>query len=500
MLLPVSFLIPVIGGAMIPALKMSPARRRVMCVCLLVLTDLFIVLALRSGDSFTVARFAEHVTMSFHADGLGRIFAIVVTVLYNAVLFYSFEYMQMEEREEIFFAFFFISFGALIAVALSSNLISMYFSFELLTLTTVPLVLHELTKDAIAAGLKYLFYSIGGALMGLLAVIMIYTCASGETEFVMGGFVDPAKAAASGGLFLAAVFAGIIGFGTKAGMYPMHGWLPAAHPIAPAPASALLSGIVAKAGVICIIRMLFYSVGTELIRGTWVQTAWMCLAMLTVFMGSMMAFREKITKKRLAYSTISQISYIMLGLSLLTSDGLRGGLLHLMQHAASKGCLFLTAGIFIYKLGVRNVKDLKAIGSRMPVTMWCFTIASLSLVGIPPLGGFLSKWVIASASLTSGMGILAFVGPVILLISALLTAGYLLPVTVDAFFPETAGEHGHGGAPEKSSEGGLSEEGAGGKAHDAEPTPFMTVPLIVLCCATLTVGLFGTRIVSFFGF
>ena len=498
MILPITCLLPVIGGIFIASMKQDAAKRRAVCSALVVATDILLVFALRSRASVTVAVFAENVSMTFRLDGLGRLFAIVAAILYTAVCFYGYEYMQTEEREEIFYAFFFISFGAILSVAMSANLVTMYFCFELLTLTTVPHVLHELTKEAIAAGLKYLFYSIGGALMGLFAVIFIYSCTQGPADFVYGGFVDPKMAAASGTLFLAAIMAGLVGFGTKAGMYPMHGWLPTAHPIAPAPASALLSGIVAKAGVICVIRMIYYSVGPDLIRGTWVQTAWMCLAILTVFMGSMMAFREKIMKKRLAFSTISQISYIMLGLSLLSPEGVRGALLHLMQHAASKGCLFLVAGVFICKLGVRHVDGLKGIGARMPVTMWCFTIASLSLIGIPPLGGFLSKWVIASAALQSAPGVFAYPGPIVLLISALLTAGYLLPVTVDAFFPQITEEGRHGEAAEAVSADAL--ERPAGKKHDAEPSLFMLIPLIALCAVTLAVGLFGTEIVSFFGF
>ena len=482
MLLLLAFLLPMIGGAFMIKLK-EEGRRRTASTVLILATDLLLIAALFFGRSLTVIRFTENVTMSFGFDNFGRIAAAAAACLYTAVCFYAYEYMRMEERPEQFFAFFFISFGALIAVCMSSNLITMYLFFEILTLSTVPLVLHELTKEAVTAGLKYLFYSIGGAFMGLFAVFYVYYCSSPDASFVMGGFLDGAKISANYGLFLAAVMIGIVGFGTKAGMYPMHGWLPAAHPIAPAPASSLLSGIVAKAGVVCVVRLVYYSVGADNIRGTWVQTAWMCLAMLTVFMGSMMAFCEKIMKKRLAYSTISQISYIMLGLSFLSPEGLKGGLLHLMQHAASKGCLFLVAGIFIYKLGVRNVTDLKGIGRRMPVTMWCFTIASLSLVGIPPLGGFVSKWVIASAALSYGVVPFAYLAPAVLLVSALLTAGYLLPVTVDAFFP-----------------GRDKEEESAPKAGDAEPSPLMTVPMIALCACTLVVGLFGPAIVSALGF
>ena len=492
MSLVISFLTPIIGGAIIGFCKMGAIKRRRLCIALLVLSDLLLLIALFSGRGVTLVHLTDRVTIGFRLDQVGRVFAVTAACLYTAVCFYAFEYMQMEERPDTFFAFYFISFGVIEAVAMSDNLITMYLCFELLTLSTVPLVLHERTKEAIAAGLKYLFYSMGGALMGLLAVFYVYYLSSGEGAFIYGGFLDPEKVMANHGAFLALMFVGIIGFGTKAGMYPMHGWLPTAHPIAPAPASSLLSGIVAKAGVICIIRLIYYSAGPELIRGTWVQTAWMCLAMLTVFMGSMMAFCEKIMKKRLAYSTISQISYILLGLSFLSEEGLEGGLLHLMQHAMSKGCLFLVAGVFIYKLGVRSVSDLKGIGSRMPVTMWCFTIASLSLIGIPPLGGFVSKWVIAQAALDSGMGVFSVLGPIFLIISALLTAGYLLPVSVDAFFPELK-EEAHGDKEkikEKDSAAGKKKKEPG----SAEPSGWMTIPMAALCCGTLIVGLFGTLI------
>ena len=439
-------------------------------------TDMLSLLAMAFSRPFVMVQFARDATLYFAFDGLGRYFLAAVLILYTAVTFYSFEYLTMEENQELFFLFYFLSLSALIAACGAGNMITVYFFFEMATLTTMPLVLHERTREAVAAAVKYLFYSMAGALMGLLGIFAAYVYGSGDRSFVFGGFLDQAVAGQHRTALLAAVFIAIIGFGTKAGMYPMHGWLPTAHPIAPAPASALLSGIVVKAGVLAVIRLVYYSVGPDFLRGTWVQTAWMCLCMLTIFMGSMMAYMEKIFKKRLAYSSISQLSYILLGLSTLSTEGLEGGLLHVMQHTASKGCLFLVAGIFIYKLGVRNVDELKGIGRRMPVTMWCFTIAALSLVGIPPLGGFLSKWVIASAAIRTGSGVMAILPPAILLVSALLTAGYLLPITISAFFP---------GKDFEESE-----------AISCEPSRLMTIPMICLCFVTLVVGLFGSTIVG----
>ena len=479
MLILLAILFPMAAGVWVSVLRLED-RKRNECYALVSLASAVLgLLAMLYGTPVTLVTFTENVTLSLRLDNLGRIFLALVLLLYTLVAFYAFEYMKMEERPNVFFGFYYVSLGALIAVCASGNLVTVYLFFEMATLSTVPLVLHEQTKAAVTAGMKYLFYSVAGALMGLFGVFFIYYYGAAGNEFRYGGFLDRASVQGHEGILLAAVFVAIIGFGTKAGMYPMHGWLPTAHPIAPAPASSLLSGIIAKAGIIAVIRLVYYSVGADLIRGTWVQYAWMILAMTTVFMGSMMAFMEQDIKKRLAFSTVSQISYVMVSLSILSEAGLRGGLLQVMAHAAAKGCLFLTAGVFIYRLGKRKIPDLAGIGKQMPVTVWCFLIAALSLVGIPPMGGFLSKWVIALASVDSGMGVFSVLPPVILLISALLTAGYLFPVAFHAFFPGEEFE---------------------GSSEKREPNALMLVPMILLCAAALTVGLFGVSILGALGF
>ncbi len=485
-------LVPILGGIIVSALKLEDKIRHDYYVIVLFVTDaLALAAAALGGDGgqVTLLHFSENVTLSFGMDAVGRVFLIAVTVLYTAAIIYAFEYMKMEERENVFFAFTFVSMGAMIAVCEAANLVTVYFAFEVATLSTVPMVLHDLTKDAVAAGLKYLFYSIGGALLGLLGVFFVYVYAGDSASFVQGGFLDMAKVAGHENLLRGVILAAIIGFGTKAGMYPMHGWLPAAHPIAPAPASALLSGIIAKAGIIAVIRLVFFSVGADFIRGTFVQYTWLTLALLTVFMGSMMAFREKVTKKRLAYSTISQISYIMTGLAFLSPDGFAGALLHVLQHVASKGTLFLAAGVFIYKLGSHRVDELRGIGKKMPVTMWCFMFAALSLVGIPPFGGFTSKWYLASAAIESGIPGFGLIAPVILLISALLTAGYLFPVVIDAFFPGKTPENE---TPKKTArQASGAEESA---SESLEPSVLMWGPMIALSVCALLVGVFGRGI------
>ena len=475
-----TILFPIIAGILASCVKADSYRS--LCARYGVISAVTAILGaalIFRGGEITLFSFSENVTFSFALDNIGRVFLAAVLILYTCTAFYAFEYMKMEEDRPVFFAFFYVSLGALIAVCASANLVTVYFCFEMATLTTVPLVLHEGTKEAVAAGMKYLFYSVGGALMGLFGVFFVYFYGMAGRQFTAGGFLDTSMAAGHETILLIAVFVAIVGFGTKAGMYPMHGWLPTAHPIAPAPASALLSGIIAKAGVIVVIRLVYYSVGADFLRGTWVQYAWMILAMITIFMGSMMAFLEKNMKKRLAYSTVSQISYIMLALSMLTEGGVRGALLHVVSHASSKGCLFLCAGVFIYKLGKRKVDDLVGIGKQMPVVMCCFTVASLSLVGIPPMGGFLSKWVIASSTIANGMGALSILPVVILLISAMLTAGYLLPVAFKSFFPGKDAQ--------------VSTE-------NKEPNALMTVPMILLCCTALVMGIFGVTILKSLGF
>ena len=261
----------------------------------------------------------------------------------------------------------------------------------------------------------------------------------------------------------------IVGFGTKAGMFPMHGWLPTAHPVAPAPASAVLSGVITKAGVLGIIRSVYYVAGPDMIKGTWVQYTWIILSVLTIFMGSMMAYKEKILKKRLAYSTVSQVSYILFGLSVMQPVAFVGALMHVIFHSLVKNTLFVSAGAIICKTGKTKVRQLVGIGKEMPVTMWCFTLVSLTLIGIPPTSAFVSKWYLISGALDSGILGLSWIGPIVLLISALLTAGYLLTISIKAFLP--------------------GEDYNYAKLVNHEPTWRMLMPMIVMTALAVILGI-----------
>ncbi len=411
----------------------------------------------------------------FHVDPLGRVFAAVITVVWLMAGIFSCEYMKHEKEEKRYFGFYVLVYGVLMALCFAGNLVTYYMFYEMMTLTTLPLIMHNKSREAIMAGLKYLFYSLCGAYLALFGIYFLNRYA-GTLDFTPGGSGLEAAGGHSA-LMLVVVFLMILGFGVKAGMFPMHAWLPTAHPVAPAPASAVLSGLVVKMGVLGIIRVIFYVVGPEVIRGTWVQTAWLTLTLITVFMGSMLAYREKVMKKRLAYSTVSQISYILFGLALLNPEAMTGSLLHVVFHACIKSCLFLSAGAIIYKTGRIRVDELTGIGKEMPVTIWCYTFASLALVGIPPASGFISKWYLAGGSLESGIPIFSWLGPVVLLVSALLTAGYLLPITIRGFLP--GADYDYEGLQKK------------------EPSGVMVIPLLILAGLSVLLGLFPNPLIHY---
>ncbi|MCF0144950.1 MAG: proton-conducting membrane transporter [Eubacterium sp.] len=490
MLILLSVLFPILSGIILYFRNKDTANTEIKkapyIVCVLI-TDALALAGAFAGGSITIFSMSERFSFTFTPDKISLWFLIAVLAVYTFVLIYAFVYMQKEEHVASFFSFYFISLGALIAICMAANLITIYFAFEVTTLSTVPLVLHERTKESFAAGMKYLFYSIGGALLGLLGVFCLYHYSmEGSITFTLGGVLDLSRTAGHEPLLYLAFFLAIVGYGTKAGMFPMHGWLPTAHPLAPAPASALLSGIIAKTGILVIIRFVFYSIGPDFLRGTWVQTAWIILCLITIFMGSMMAFREQNLKKRLAYSTVSQLSYALLGLALLTQEGLNGSLLQVMQHASAKTCLFLCAGAFIWKYGKHRVDELHGIGKSMPVVLWCLTFAGMSLVGIPPMGGLISKWFLVQGSLDAAPGIFAILAPVVLLVSALLTAGYLFPIMINGFFP----------GKDKKTE--FDPAGNTSGIREAAPRA-MWIPMICLLVISLVIGLFGSSLISLFG-
>lgn len=393
-----------------------------------------VALTLTGDGMLSLFTVAPGVTFVFQSDGAGRLFSLLFSGVFMAAGIYALTYFRHDKNPARFFAFYFFSLFALLCLCLAGSLLTMYLCFETLTLCSFPMVLYDRSREAVAAGIKYLLYSIAGAMMGLFGVIYL-TLHTASPTFVAGGSLEAGLAQNPPALLMIAFFICMIGFGTKAGMFPMHGWLPTAHPIAPTPASAVLSGVIVNAGVLCIFRVLYFAVGPDAVRGSWAQTALLTLSLLTVLIGSAQALRQKHIKRRLAYSTVSQVSYILFGLFLLEGTAAQGALLHTVFHSLMKTSLFLCAGALIKYGGTADVNEMRGIGKRMPVTMWSFAIAGIGLVGIPPLSGFMSKWVLSQGAVQSAIPVFSWLGPVVLLVSALLTAGYIASVVLPAFFP-----------------------------------------------------------------
>ena len=421
-------------------------------------------------------RMGNNLELYFRIDGVGMLFAVSVIVVWTLVGFYSLEYMEHETEKRRYFCFYLLSFAALLALCFAGNIVTFYLFYEMMTLLPLPLVLHDRTREALMGALKYLFYSLCGAYMALFGIFFLNKYAD-TLNFVPSGALNPELVAGNEKVLLVAAFFMILGFGVKAGMFPMHAWLPAAHPVAPAPASAVLSGLIVKAGVLGIIRAVYFLFGTSFLKGTWVQTVWLSLSLLTVFMGSMLAYREKMLKKRLAYSTVSQVSYILFGLALFEPQAMTGALLHVVFHALIKSALFLAVGAMIHQTGKRSADEMRGIGKEMPVTIWCYTFASLALIGIPPASGFLSKWHLAMGAFFSDTGIFTWLGPVVLLVSALLTAGYLLPVSIRGFLP--------------------GEDFDDTKVQKNEPGLWMTIPLLILAVLSVLLGIFPNLLTNY---
>ena len=386
-----------------------------------------------SDSTFLLAHFTGDLSICFKVDGMGIVFAGLVSALWPFATLYAFEYMTKEEHEKIFFLFYTMTYGITLGIALSANLLTMYFFYELLTLVTVPLVMHTLTREAILASRKYLYYSLGGAAFAFIGLIMIIIYGT-TTDFILGGVLDLAKIGDRTNVLLFIYVMAFLGFGVKAAVFPFNSWLPQAG-VAPTPVTALLHAVaVVKSGAFAIIRLTYYSFGVDFLKGTWAQTTVMLVVMFTIVYGCSRAVKETHLKRRLAYSTISNLSYILFGVTIMTPLGLVGALTHLIFHAVIKICSFFCAGAIIHQTEKQYVHELDGMGYRMPCVSGIFTLSALALMGVPGLAGFISKWNLASAAAESGNPV-AYFGIACLLISALLTAIYMLTIVVRAFFP-----------------------------------------------------------------
>lgn len=429
-------LIPIIAGALVPMLSFKKRwHMEVFLESAVILNSILVwyLLLHHSDSTFLLAHFTGDLSICFKVDGMGMVFAGLVSALWPFATLYAFEYMTKEEHEKIFFLFYTMTYGITLGIALSANLLTMYFFYELLTLVTVPLVMHTLTREAILASRKYLYYSLGGAAFAFIGLIMIIIYGT-TTDFILGGVLDLTKIGGRTNVLLFVYVMAFLGFGVKAAVFPFNSWLPQAG-VAPTPVTALLHAVaVVKSGAFAIIRLTYYSFGVDFLKGTWAQTTVMLVVMFTIVYGCSRAVKETHLKRRLAYSTISNLSYILFGVTIMTPLGLVGALTHLIFHAVIKICSFFCAGAIIHQTEKQYVHELNGMGYRMPCIFGIFTVSALALMGVPGLAGFISKWNLASAAVDSGNPV-AYFGIACLLISALLTAIYMLTIVVRAFFP-----------------------------------------------------------------
>jgi len=431
-MLPVALLLPFAGSALLFCLRLKRrAARNLLSFLFTLAASVCAGAAVLSpqGGAFTLAVFTDRLSIAFRMDGLARVFTGLIAFLWPLSTLYAYEYMRHEGQENVFFGFYLLSYGVTLAIATAANLFTLYIFYELLTFSTLFLVAHGLSARAVAAGRKYLYYSLGGAALAFVAMIGALHY-GGTTAFQYGGIRQIGQAPQATVLVLFTL--GFLGFGVKAAIFPLHGWLPTAT-VAPTPVTALLHAVaVVKAGVFAVARLTFFVYGVEVVSGTWAQTACLCVALFTILFGSTMAVREQHVKRRLAYSTVSNLSYVLFGILLMTPAGLTAGLMHMVFHALIKIALFSCVGAWMIRTGKEYVQDLRGMGKRMPFTFVVFAFCSVELVGIPPFIGFQSKWALATAGLAGGT-VFGLIGAGVLILSAILTAVYLLAPAVTAF-------------------------------------------------------------------
>ena len=414
------------------------------------------------------------VDFAFRVDALGMVFATISSLLWMAAAVYSIGYMrsQKEHAQTRFFVCFAISLSAAVGGAFAANLFTLVIFYEVLSLITYPLVYHKETEESWHGGRRYMVYLMGASKTFLLAGLALTYQFAGTLDFKAAGLFN--DAGLSNGLLIVIYLCYLAGF-AKAAIMPFHAWLPAAM-VAPTPVSALLHAVaVVKMGVFCVLRLIFDVMGIRLMDELDLGIATAYLVSFTIITASIYALTRDDLKARLAYSTVSQLSYIILGAALLSPASIIGGVAHMPAHALSKITLFFCAGSIFCASRRKNISDMAGIGRRLPWTMAAFFVGSLGMIGIPPSGGFISKWYLVVGSVQAQE--MFFL--VVLLVSAVLNAAYFLPVSYTAFF-------------EKEKDDSHMEVAAA----DIREIPLITIPLVATALLSLAMGIYPNYFLS----
>ena len=411
----------------------------------------------------------EGVSFILRADPLGLMFTGLSSVLWLFTTIYAIGYLENAPNRSRFFGFFSLCVASTVGLALAGNLVTFFLFYELLTLSTYPLVAHRGTAKALRAGKVYLAYTLTGGAVLLLGTAILHGLA-GDVEFAAGSGLRALDPALDPVLTIVFVLL-IAGLGVKAALLPLHGWLPIAM-VAPAPVSALLHAVaVVKAGAFGIVRVVYDVYGIEFARRLEVLEPLGWLAAVTILYGSIRALAQNDLKRRLAFSTVSQVSYIILGLTLFSPIGMAGGLVHLLHQGLMKITLFFCAGNYAETLGVHRIDHLDGIGRRMPLTSCAFTIGAFGMIGVPPLAGFVTKWYLGIGALAAGKGwVLA-----VLVVSSMLNGAYFLPILHRIWFrPQSA--------PWPAEQ----------YQQHRDTHPWLLVPTLVTAAFSIAAGMFAT--------
>lgn len=420
---------------------------------------------------YTLVTFYQGIDIKFRVDAFGLLFGTVSSFLWIITTFYSIGYMRSskEHAQTRYFACFAISLSSTVAVAFSANLITLFVFYEILSLATVPLVGHKETPEALEGARKYFLYLLSLSKTLLLAGIIIVYMVAGTTDFQSHGLL---RSQPGSTLLFVGFFLFLFGF-AKGAVMPVHNWLPSAM-VAPTPVSALLHAVaVVKVGVFSILRVVFHIYGVDLMSRMNLGITAAYVVSFTIVIASIIALSKDNLKARLAYSTVSQLSYVILGAVLLTPSSMVGGIMHIANHAFSKITLFFCAGSLYCSAHKTEVSQLSAIGKKMPWTMAAFFIGSLSMIGVPPAAGFTSKWYLALGSMEAHQIPIL----VALLVSTVLNAAYFLPITYKAFF-------------EKEEATVISSHDSHDHHEEIREIPFVVVPLVVTSIISLVIGIY----------
>lgn len=475
MLLFLPIALPLIASLLMTSKKLVKEEMLKPFVAVVVIVNLLLVILANveaSGELIHLVRVNRFIDIFLKIDQLGRLFSYMASILWVIASFYSFEYMKHEGRERLFFTFFTMTLPMVIGLSYSGNLLTFYLFYEFITLTTFPLVIHPNTDVALDIGKKYFTYAFIGAAMVMIGMVILYNI-TGDTQFVAGG-MSGLLSSTNGQLVLLSYLCMFFGFGVKAAVVPLHAWLPAAM-VAPTPVSALLHAVaVVKSGIFALVRVTYFIFGPVVVSSIHADKLLIPFALITIILGSIIAMSQYHLKRRLAYSTVAQLGYIVLGILMLNPYALLGALMHMVNHALIKINLFFGVGAVTYMTDKKYVKQINGLGTKMPISFACFAIASISLIGIPPANGFVSKWLLGVGALKSGHLGLA----IILLVGALLTAAYLLPLLIAAFFT-------------KCTDKKLVN------VDNLEPPKLMLMPMVILTGMAVILGLFPSPVINF---